>query len=172
LPGYCFRNLWKYGDYIFIGSYGKGYYIWKNGKLKAMPLDKNNFLQYAHCFVPDNKGFCWISSNRGLFKAQLSDLIDAFENDRSQVYYHYLGNNDGMGITEMNGGCAPCVLVLKNGILSFPTMDGLLWVDPRKKQIPHCPKEISISMNSLLRVQPFILIHYRGNRFPLHQGIY
>lgn len=130
--GYCIRSLWKYKDYVFIGTYGKGFYVWKNGVLKAMPLDKNNFLLYTHCFVPDNNGFCWISSNRGLFKAQLSDLIDAFENDRPQVYYHYFGKNDGMDITEMNGGCSPCALTLKNNVLSFPTMDGLLWVNPEE----------------------------------------
>lgn len=130
--GYCYRTLWRYQDYIFIGSYGKGFYIWKNGKIKAMPLDKNNYLRYTHCFIADNNGFCWISSNRGLFKAKLSDLVDAYEQNNSQVYYHYLGQNDGMDITEMNGGCNPCALKLQNGDFSFPTMDGLLWVNPDK----------------------------------------
>ena len=97
-----------------------------------MPLDKNNYLRYTHCFIADNNGFCWISSNRGLFKAKLSDLIDAYEQNNSQVYYHYLGQNDGMYITEMNGGCNPCALKLQNGDFSFPTMDGLLWVNPDK----------------------------------------
>lgn len=128
--GNCYRNLWKYKDYIFIGSYGDGFYMWKDGKLKHMPLDKNKFLLYAHCFVPDGNGYCWISTNRGLFKASLSDLVDAFENNKELVYYHYYGKNDGMSMTEMNGGCSPCALVLKNKSLSFPTMDGLLWINP------------------------------------------
>lgn len=132
LPGYCVRAIWKYQDYLFIGTYGKGYYIYKNGKLKSMPLDKNRFLLYSHCFVPDQFGFCWISTNRGLFKAQLSDIINAFEKNKQQIYYHYFGKNDGMETTEMNGGCAPCALLLKNKTISFPTMDGLLWVDPAK----------------------------------------
>lgn len=127
---YCVRSLWKYQDYVFIGTYGKGYYIWKKGRLKPMPLDKNKFLLYSHCFVPDENGFCWLSSNRGLFKAQLADLINAFEKNSPQVYYHYYGKNDGMEITEMNGGCAPCALLMKNKTISFPTMDGLLWVNP------------------------------------------
>ena len=131
-PGYCIRSIWKYKDYIFIGSYGKGYYIWKNGRLKSMPLDKNNFLQYTHCFVADTAGYCWMSTNRGLFKARLADLIDAYENNRSQLYYHYYGKNDGMDITEMNGGCAPCAIELQNKTISFPTMDGLLWVNTEK----------------------------------------
>jgi signal transduction histidine kinase len=30
----------------------------------------------------------------------------------------------------MNGGCTPCALQMKSGTISFPTMDGLLWVEP------------------------------------------
>ena len=69
LPDYCIRTFWKYQDYLFIGTYGKGYFIYKKGSAKAMPLDKNNYLLYTHCFIEDKNGFCWISTNRGLFKA-------------------------------------------------------------------------------------------------------
>ena len=44
-----------------------------------------------------------------------------------------------MEMTELNGGCSPCALRLKNNILSFPSMDGLLWVDPAKA-IPVLPE--------------------------------
>ncbi len=132
LPGYCIRTLWKYEDYLFIGTYGKGFYLYHNGRLKAMPLDKNNFLLYTHCFVPDKYGGCWISTNRGLFRASLGDIIRAYQNDAAKVYYHYIGRNDGMEITEMNGGCTPCALEMKNETISFPTMDGLVWVQPKQ----------------------------------------
>jgi signal transduction histidine kinase len=130
IKDYCMRSLRKYQDYLLMGTYGGGFYIYKNGICKAMPTDKNNFLLYTHCFVPDEKGFCWMSTNRGLFKAKLADLLNAFEKNIPQVYYHYLGRNDGMDITEMNGGCSPCALELNGGTISFPTMDGLLWVNP------------------------------------------
>ena len=51
------------------------------------------------------------------------------------MYYHYLGKEDGMETTEMNGGCTPCAIRLHNGMFSFPTMDGLLWVDPANTNI-------------------------------------
>jgi signal transduction histidine kinase len=130
--GSCIRSTWKYKDYIFFGTYGKGFLIWKNGILKSMPLDKRKYLLYAHCFIPDDDGYCWISTNRGLFKAKIDELINAYEKTSSRVYYHYFGKNDGMDMIEMNGGCTPCALQLKNKTLSFPTMDGLLWVDPGK----------------------------------------
>jgi len=126
----CVRSIWKYKDYLFFGTYGSGFYLYKNGQIKSMPLDKNKYLLYAHCFVPDDMGYCWISTNRGLFKASLSELIKVFDNNTSTVYYHYFGKKDGMEMTELNGGCKPCALRLKNNTISFPSMDGLLWVDP------------------------------------------
>ena len=129
-PNICVRSLWKYKDYIFFGTYGSGFYIYKNGVVKSMPLDKNRYLLYAHCFVPDNNGYCWISTNRGLFKCSLAALIDVFDNNIRSVYYHYFGKKDGMEMTELNGGCTPCALRLKSNIISFPSMDGLLWVNP------------------------------------------
>jgi len=129
---YCVRSIWSYKDYIFFGTYGAGFYAYKDGKVKQMPLDKNKYLLYTHCFVPDNFGFCFLSTNRGLFKAHVQQLIHAFEVDNAPVYYFYFGKNDGMEMTELNGGCTPCALTLKNNIISFPTMDGLLWVDPEK----------------------------------------
>jgi signal transduction histidine kinase len=131
-PGACIRALWKYRDYLFIGTYGKGIYIWKNGVLKPIPADKNNYLQYAHCFVPDKLGFCWISSNKGLFRARPSDMVDAFEKGDTLIYYHYYGKNDGMDITELNGGCTPCALSLNDTTVSFPSMDGLVWTNPNR----------------------------------------
>lgn len=135
---YCVRTVWKYKEYVFFGTYGNGLYISKAGKVKALPLDKNRHLLFTHCFVNDDNGYCWISTNRGLFKASIEELINAYEKDVPQVYYHYFGRNDGMEMTEMNGGCVPCGLVMKNKTISFPTMEGLVWVNP-KTAIPELP---------------------------------
>lgn len=136
IPGICIRALWKYKDWLFIGTYGKGIFLWKKdgthtgGILRPIPPDKNNYLLYAHCFIPDRKGFCWISTNKGLFRAMPEDMVNAFEKNIPQVYYQYFGRNDGMDITELNGGCTPCALSLNDSTLSFPSMDGLIRIDP------------------------------------------
>lgn len=130
LPGYCVRSQVRIGDYVFIGTYGKGIYIYHQGKLKSIPVDKNGFLLYTHCFIEDEDGFVWMSTNRGLFKASAKEMIQSFEQGSKSVYYHYYGRNDGMEMTELNGGCSPCAVRLRSGTISFPSMDGLLWVDP------------------------------------------
>jgi hypothetical protein len=43
----CLRTIWKYGDYYFLGTYGSGFYIMKNDRVKQMPLDKNKYLLYT-----------------------------------------------------------------------------------------------------------------------------
>lgn len=131
---FCVRTVWKYRDYLFFGTYGNGFYIRKGDRIKAMPLDKNRYLLYTHCFMPDDAGYCWISTNRGLFKARLDELVNAYEYDSRTVYYHYFGKKDGMEMTEMNGGCTPCAVKFRGNMISFPTMDGLLWVDPDQAQ--------------------------------------
>ncbi|HNR17512.1 MAG TPA: ATP-binding protein [Chitinophagaceae bacterium] len=135
----CVRSIWKYKDYVFFGTYGSGFYIYRNGQIKSMPLDKNKYLLYAHCFVPDDNGYCWISTNHGLFKSSLAELINVFENKATYTYYHYFGKKDGMEMTELNGGCTPCALRLKNNTISFPSMDGLLWVKP-EEALPVLPE--------------------------------
>jgi signal transduction histidine kinase len=130
LPGVCIRNLYKEGPYVFIGTYGDGYYIMKDNIIKPGPLDFNKYLKNTHCFIKDSNGYCWMSTNNGLFKSKMSDILNAYESGNSRVYFHYLGMADGMAISEMNGGCTPCAIALKNGYFSFPTMDGLLWFDP------------------------------------------
>jgi signal transduction histidine kinase len=132
IPGICVRTLWKYKDFLFIGTYGRGIFLWRNDSIRPIPVDRNGYLQYAHCFIPDDLGYCWISTNKGLFRARPDDMIAAFESG-SRVYYHYYGRKDGMNITELNGGCQPCALRLNDTVLSFPSMDGLVWVDPTRQ---------------------------------------
>lgn len=130
------RSLLKYGEYLLIGTYGQGFYMYKNGVVKKMPLDKRRYLSTTHCFLRDDKGYCWISSNHGLFKVSLDALVKAYENNLPEIYYHYFGREDGIFSTEFNGGCQPCALEMSNGLYSFPTMNGMAVFDPLRMQLP------------------------------------
>lgn len=138
------RSLMKYGDYLFIGTYGQGFYIFKDGVLKKMPTDKNKYLSYTHCFIQDDNGFIWISTNHGLFKASLSTLLTAFEQDLDEIFYQYFGKDDGIFSTEFNGGCQPCALRMSSGLFSFPTMNGMAVFDPLQQHAPVPKGEITI----------------------------
>jgi len=139
IPGICIRALWMYKGYLFIGTYGRGIWLYRGDSVRPVPPDKKGYLLYAHCFVPDRSGYCWISTNRGLFRARPDDMIAASASPDREIYYHYYGREDGMDMTELNGGCTPCALTLNDTTLSFPSMDGLVWVNPQGA-IPALPE--------------------------------
>ena len=123
------RALWRQGDYFFMGTYGKGIFVLKNGRVSAMPLDKQEYLNYTHCFQPDHQGYLYLSSNNGLFRVSEKAFLAAAD-DPAPLYYHYLGRKDGLFTTELNGGCAQCSIELPDSTLSFASMNGLAWVKP------------------------------------------
>ena len=79
--------MFGYTNYLFFGSNGAGFYMCKNNTVKAMPFDKQKSMLFTNCFVPDDKDFCWISTNKGLFKCLLSDLVNYFESDHPEPIY-------------------------------------------------------------------------------------
>ncbi|MCC7501905.1 MAG: hypothetical protein IT229_05205 [Flavobacteriales bacterium] len=132
--GGCLRSMEEYEGRVFIGTYGGGAYVYDNGRLQRLPMDRQGFLTHVHTFMPDGRGRMWISSNRGLFSVALGD-IDAYMADTTtHVYYAYYGRNEGILNPEFNGGCDPAYVRLADGRAVFPTLDGLVEFDP--DQVP------------------------------------
>lgn len=116
-------NLW-------IGSYGHGYYLLRNGRFVKMPEDKAHVLRNVHCFLEDDNGFIWMSTNSGLFQCAINDLYDYAAGKNEAVYHHYYGKESGLKTSEFNGGCTPSGLRLSNGTFALPSMDGVVMFHP------------------------------------------
>lgn len=128
----CVRSIVPFGNRAFVGTYGQGYYIYENGIIHKMPLDKNEYLSEVHSFLFDKKGYVWMSTNNGLFKASIGDIEHYLSDSASAIYYGYFNEKDGIRNSELNGGCFPSSISLANGCFSFPSMDGIVWFDPLK----------------------------------------
>lgn len=127
------------GGFTWVGTYGQGMFCLYQGKLTRLPADKNGYLSTAHCFLEDNQGYFWISTNKGLFKVSKQDMINYVLGKLPNVYVHYFDKTDGFGSNEFNGGCSPCGLVLSNGKFSFPSLNGLVGFNP-VEVIPVTPR--------------------------------
>lgn len=134
LPQKCVRTLWKYKDKIFIGTYGDGWKVWDGHKVTNMPLDKKNYLLYAHCFLRDKNNYLWITTNRGLFKFFMPDVEKYLEGKLSSLYSYQFSKDEGLQNTEFNGGCFPCYVQLQNGFTSLPNLGGLVWFKPEETE--------------------------------------
>jgi signal transduction histidine kinase len=130
LDGICFRSLFQWGEHLFAGSYGNGYYIIHEGKVVKMPIDKKSRLAQIHSFQVDDHNFLWFSTNNGLFMASMEEIMNYFNNQKSEIYYYLINQEDGIKNPEFNGGCSPSVVHLKNGYFSYPSFGGLVWFHP------------------------------------------
>lgn len=115
---------------IWVGSYGNGYYLFRNGRFTKMPEDESHHLKIVHSFLEDKKGFIWMTTNNGLFQCAVNDLYDYASGKSRQVYQHYYGKESGLKTTEFNGGCTPSGLRLDNGTFAFPSMSGVVMFHP------------------------------------------
>jgi len=124
-----FRTLYAYNGYFLAGTYGGGAYIIHDNIIKSLPLDKNEYLKFIHCFIPNNNDV-WITTNKGIIKSSFKGILNSFSNRQIKPNYKYYGKQEGIDILEMNGGCTPCVIKLSDGRISVPGIDGLIQFDP------------------------------------------
>ncbi|MBS1570235.1 MAG: hypothetical protein JST45_12475 [Bacteroidetes bacterium] len=159
LSGVCARALALVDSGVFIGTYGSGAFMYRNGKLLALPKDSEGFLSHVHAFMADSAGYLWMSTNQGLFRVRSSDLHQWARDTTQSLYMAHYGKSAGMRNSEFNGGCSPAYVRTGDGWASFPTMDGLVWFRP--EDVPDAYPE-----------QPVLLREVRvdGNKLDASRG--
>ncbi len=144
LYGICVRAIEDINGLLFIGTYGNGFYLWRNDTLIKAPLDRNFDMLNVHAFIEDEQGYIWMTTNHGLFVTTLSSLQAYFSDTTQAVYYYRYGLKDGIVNDEFNGGCSPAYVRLPNGLVSLPTMDGLVWFKPTEVAAMICDQSILV----------------------------
>lgn len=138
IPGSEFlsiRNLQQTSSgAIWLMTNGAGLYLFKNNKLLLMPTDKNAALLNTHCILEDHEKNMWISTNNGLFKIPENELLAFAKNSSKKIYYYSYTKVDGFNTNEFNGACTPCGNKLDNGDFTFPSLDGIVFFNPKKIQ--------------------------------------
>lgn len=125
-----FRSINNNRDNLFwVHSYGKGLYLYKDGKLYGPP-QKSSVLSSVHSVIDDGIGFYWLSSNKGLFQVKKEILITAYLQKNASFYIHKYTRKDGLLTSEFNGGSNINGLI-NNGYIVFPSMNGMVYINSR-----------------------------------------
>ncbi len=80
----------------------------------------------------------WISSNKGIYRVRRRELNEMAGGRRSWITSVAFGKADGMLNSECNGGRQPAGLIDRDGRLWFPTMGGVVVVDPEAAPVNRC----------------------------------
>ncbi len=116
--------------HLWTGSYGQGYFLFRDGRFTKMPEDEAHHLKIVNSFLQDRKGYIWMTTNDGLFQCSVRDLYGYAAGTTRQVYHHYYGKESGLKSSEFNGGCNPSGIVLGDGRFAFPSMQGVVLFNP------------------------------------------
>jgi signal transduction histidine kinase len=111
---------------ILIGTYGQGYFYYRKGRFRQMPIDKNEFLITAHYFLEDLQNNIWIPCNKGIFRIPKTDLDAWFDCPGYRLYYYYYGRRDGLLTNEFNGGFNPPGVQTSTDFAALLSMKGVV----------------------------------------------
>jgi ligand-binding sensor domain-containing protein/signal transduction histidine kinase/CheY-like chemotaxis protein len=130
------------GD-LWLGTYG-GLNRMKDGKFKSVTVNDGLFDDTVFQIHEDDRANLWMSCNKGIFRVSKKELNDFFDGKRSRVNCVSYNENDGMKSRECNGGYQSAGCKSRDGKLWFPTIKGMVMIDPDHIKINRQPPPVKI----------------------------
>jgi signal transduction histidine kinase len=124
------------GSTRWVATYGRELLRIAEGSTVRIELPPAVIQSSFHRVLDDGHGSLWLSSNRGVFRMP----ADSLGVGRRPIVTTF-GTAQGMRSRECNG---PGGSRAADGSLWFPTVRGVMRVDPRRAQAPHRPPPLVI----------------------------
>jgi signal transduction histidine kinase/ligand-binding sensor domain-containing protein/CheY-like chemotaxis protein len=115
---------------LWMGTWGAGLARLKDGNFTLYKPRDGLFDDSVWSIVEDNRGYFWMTSNRGLFRMLKSDLNAFAQGQTHSLAYRAFDRSDGLKSTEFNGGSQATGWKTHEGKLLFAGVKGVVEVDP------------------------------------------
>lgn len=121
----------------WLATYGGGLNYFKEGKFVAVKSKDGLFDEFVSRILPDDFGNFWLLGNRGISRVSRAELKQFVEGEIKVINTDSYGVADGMKSSEGNGIMQPAGWRTVDGRLWFPTIKGVVIIDPREiKKLP------------------------------------
>ena len=131
LPGNLVLSLYEDRDgVLWIGTYGNGLSRLENGKFHNFSYKEGLFDDVVYRILEDDFGTLWMSCNRGIYSVRKSELDECARGTRTSLVCSVYDKSDGMKSSECNGGSQPAGWKAGDGKLWFPSLGGIVVIDP------------------------------------------
>jgi len=154
------------GD-LWFGSLNKGIFLYREGKFYNLSKEKGLFDDLVPVILEDGEGNFWTGSNNGIFSFSINDAKDVALGKKEKIFCKNYGIKDGMRTEECNAGLQPSALKSREGLFYFPTMEGVVVVDPKNIKINKVIPPVSIeeiSLDNKIYKKPFPLNFEAGTK--------
>lgn len=124
------RSLYEDADAaLWIGTYGGGLSRLEGGRITSFTSRDGLYNDVIYAILDDGRGRLWMTCNRGLFSVDKRELAAFAARKLRRISSVAFGKSDGMRSADFNGG-SPAGARAADGRLWFPTLKGLVVVDP------------------------------------------
>lgn len=133
LRSYYIRAIYQDKDGVmWFGSYGGGLIRLKDNKFRVFTTRDGLFDNIVSTLVEDKDGYFWMGCNRGISRVSRKQLNEYAEGKIKSLFVTSYGKQDGMLSVETNGGFQPSAAKDREGRIYFPTVKGLVVVNPKE----------------------------------------
>ena len=171
------RDIYQDKDgIIWIGTYGGGLNRFKEGKFFPITTREGMNEDIISRILVDEKDNFWMLGNRGVSVISRSALNDLADGKIKTIACASYGVSDGMLSSEGNGGSSPAGWLASDGKFWFPSIRGVIMIDPKFSNLPPPPVYIeetfldgkTIESGSSIEIASDVKnleIHYTGLNF-------
>ncbi|HSA33136.1 MAG TPA: two-component regulator propeller domain-containing protein [bacterium] len=122
-------NLW-------VGTHRGGLNLYRNGRFSALTALNGLPVEDVYAVLIDDDDRLWFSTDAGIWYAPRLALMAYLEKRGPKPPLGMVGLTDGMKTLECTGGVQPAAIRSRSGLFYFPTLKGLVAIDPRKVPRP------------------------------------
>jgi ligand-binding sensor domain-containing protein/signal transduction histidine kinase len=135
LPSQSIRTLYRDAEgKLWVGTAGGGLAVLRDGRIEAVGRDQGLSVNTVSQILEDDFGSLWLGTSRGIYRVPKSQLDQRSTTGNEPVHPQVFGLNHGMPAEECSGGFFPAGLKTRNNKLCFPTIKGLVIIDPARQQ--------------------------------------
>jgi signal transduction histidine kinase/ligand-binding sensor domain-containing protein len=104
---------------------------------------RNGLLENTiNCVLEDDLGFFWLSGLHGIYRIEAAQLRAVADGRAALLECHAFGTADGMESPETNGESQPAGCKARDGRLWFPTIRGVVVIDPKQINPREAPPQV------------------------------
>jgi ligand-binding sensor domain-containing protein/signal transduction histidine kinase len=115
---------------LWIGT-SSGLARHRNGSFRTLTRKEGLYDNLVNQIVADDYGSYWISCNRGIYRISKDEAREVADGTLEALTSMPFGESEGMQSAETNGGSQPAGWKSRDGLLWFPTGNGLIRIDPK-----------------------------------------
>jgi ligand-binding sensor domain-containing protein/two-component sensor histidine kinase len=118
---------------LWVGTRGGGLFRCAGDKVTVCTTRQGLFSDEIYEIVEDDFGYFWMSCRKGIFRVSKKQLEDLAQGARQSIGCTAFGRADGLPSIQCNGVAKPAGWKDRDGRLWFPTIRGVVAVQPAVK---------------------------------------